>query len=613
MTAGPVLDFARHFLPAMADHVWQSTLYFLCASTVVVALRKQQARVRHAIWFSATAKFLIPFSAFRMLGLWLARFHKAPPRQSGLETVVQYVGRPFAPADSLVSHSISGMSTWLPLIACLLWMVGSAVVLLHYWSRWRAVRFVTSTATSVYEGREFNALRDAAKSAGTRQPIRLLFYAGTFEPGIVGVFKSSLLWPAGITEHLDDDHLGAIMLHEAWHVRRRDNLTSLLQMLVEVIFWFHLLVWWLGSRLISERERACDEAVLECGSDPRVYAESILKASEFCVDSPLACMSGVTGSDLKQRMVRIMTQKGNLNLSVASKLFLSTLGIAVITAPVLAGVFSNRPVLAAMDAPDQASLAPLKTSTVRLSHATDKDEQWLQFHNGDLTFPNVTVRKLIEYAYDLKDYQLTGGPEWINSERYDVKATWQPSPKDGEAEVAAPTPPPPPPGAVVGRDLRPLEPLVPLGPGQLQSIIRTVLATRFGLQVQSEPRNLPGFAMEIAASGARLPKPITPARTDDGEQIFSVREMSKDGAVELGEVAPLTAFADQLSQKIAAPVVNKTELAGTYDVTLKWRSSGDQTENIRSALHAQLGLELFPITTPVKMLHVQQVKPPSLD
>ena len=44
-------------------------------------------------------------------------------------------------------------------------------------------------------------------------------------------------------------------------------------MLVEAMFWFHPLVWWIGARLVEERERACDEEVLILGSEPQVYAE----------------------------------------------------------------------------------------------------------------------------------------------------------------------------------------------------------------------------------------------------------------------------------------------------------------------------------------------------
>ena len=134
-----------------------------------------------------------------------------------------------------------------------------------------------------------------------------------------GSFGRFLLWPAGISQHLQDAHLEAILTHEVQHVRRRDNLAAAMHMVVEAIFWFHPLVWWLGARLVEERERACDEEVLRLGVQPEIYAEGILKTCEFCVASPLACVSGVTGADLKQRMVRIMTQRPEDKLGFGKK------------------------------------------------------------------------------------------------------------------------------------------------------------------------------------------------------------------------------------------------------------------------------------------------------
>src|SRR5436309_7265091 len=83
------------------------------------------------------------------------------------------------------------------------------------------------------------------------------------------------------------------------------------------------LLWWLGARLVEERERACDEEVLDLGSERQVYAESILKVCEFCMGSPLACVSGVTGSDLKRRMVYIMTEHMTRKLDFGRKLLLT--------------------------------------------------------------------------------------------------------------------------------------------------------------------------------------------------------------------------------------------------------------------------------------------------
>jgi bla regulator protein blaR1 len=96
-----------------------------------------------------------------------------------------------------------------------------------------------------------------------------------------------------------------VLAHEFYHVRRRDNLTAALHMTVEAVFWTPL-VWWIGARQAEERQRACDEGVLRLGNEAQVYAESILRVCQFYVDSPVACVSGVTGSDLKKRMAGIM-------------------------------------------------------------------------------------------------------------------------------------------------------------------------------------------------------------------------------------------------------------------------------------------------------------------
>src|SRR5208282_2644996 len=121
-----------------------------------------------------------------------------------------------------------------------------------------------------------------------------------------GIWRPILFWPARVSERLGDSQLEAILAHEIGHVRRRDNLTAAIHMLVEAVFWFHPLVWWIGARLVEERETACDQDVLRFEREPEVYAEGILKVCEYCLEAPLLCVSGVSGSDLKKRIQGIM-------------------------------------------------------------------------------------------------------------------------------------------------------------------------------------------------------------------------------------------------------------------------------------------------------------------
>src|SRR5205814_2016518 len=201
-------------------------------------------------------------------------------------------------------------------------------------------------AVPLREGREVEALRRAEHLVGIRKRIELLLSGATLEPGIFGIVRPVLVWPQGISGRLNDAHLEAVLAHEVWHARRRDNLAAALHMVVEAIFWFHPVVWWLGTRLVEERERACDEEVLELGSERRVYAESILKTCEFCVESPLACASGVTGADLKKRIVRIMTDRVARKLDFSRKLLLRALGLIGVASPVVFGILHGTQILA---------------------------------------------------------------------------------------------------------------------------------------------------------------------------------------------------------------------------------------------------------------------------
>jgi bla regulator protein BlaR1 len=336
---------------AMANHLWQSTLFAGLAALLALALRKNYARVRYQLWLAASLKFLIPFSLLIRLGGRLANPYGSPETQPGFYFVIQKVSQPFTQTPSLAASLLP----LLPGILALLWLCGFVTVIALTWLRWRRVAAAMRAAQPMSHGREVGVLRHLERSAGLRKPIAFCMSAGSLEPGIFGIIRPVLLWPETISQHLQDAHLEAILAHEVWHVRRRDNLAAAIHMVVEAIFWFHPLVWWLGARLIEERERACDEEVLRLGNPPQIYAESILKTCEFCMGSPLPCVSGVTGADLKQRIVRIMTPDSVMNLTVTRKLFLGAMAIGVIAGPILVGLV-KAPLVNAQS--PQASAAP---------------------------------------------------------------------------------------------------------------------------------------------------------------------------------------------------------------------------------------------------------------
>ncbi len=297
-------------------HLWQSTLCAGVAWLLALALRRHQAQARYWVWFLASAKFLIwLLFAGRARGVCaLAR------RISGAgDRVGDYRGtRPSSSHDSCRrlgsggrrQRSELGLRSGGPLLC------GSAGL--------RRSRFAGSFAGSACGGTSQARNGFEHRQAALSPPFQILSAnLDSIEPGVFGVFRPALLLPAGIAERLDRPQLEAILAHELCHVRRRDNLTATIHMAVQAIFWFHPLVWWLGARLVDERERACDEEVLRLGNAPQVYAEGILNVCKLYMETPLACMPGVTGSNLKMRIEAIMKNQIRRELGRGSKFLLA--------------------------------------------------------------------------------------------------------------------------------------------------------------------------------------------------------------------------------------------------------------------------------------------------
>src|SRR5262249_44217189 len=132
--------------------------------------------------------------------------------------------------------------------------------------------------------------------------VRVMSCSAPLEPCVSGLLRPMVLLPNGIIDRLTPDQLRVILAHELSHVRRHDNRTAAIHMIVEALFWFYPLITWIGKRLLEARERACDEEVLQAGQEPEVYAQGILNVCKFYLESSPVCAAGVTGSNLGRRI-----------------------------------------------------------------------------------------------------------------------------------------------------------------------------------------------------------------------------------------------------------------------------------------------------------------------
>jgi bla regulator protein blaR1 len=631
---------------AIGNHVWQSTLTAIIAGLLTMLLQKNHARVRYWLWLAASMKFLFPFSLLVSFGRYLSWPGNLTGARTGLYFVVEQVTQPFAQfavptiAQTTNSRVVPGLSQLVLGFLVTVWLWGFLAVLCVWYSRWRKISNMVREALPFHGDRELNALRKLERIAGIRRPIEIMLSRGHLEPGIFGIIRPVLIWPEGISERLEDAHLEAILAHEVWHVRRRDNLTAVIHMLVEAFFWFHPLVWWMGTRLVEERERACDEAVLESGTNRRVYAETVLKICEFCVGYSISCVSGVTGADLKKRIIQIMSEGVSHKLDSSRKLVLCVAAILASGIPVSIGLLQPPTSQAGSSNPQSisgrtsvtdwqtaaggkqsfefASIRPNTSGSDASSMNIPTGPGELDSTNGGVfAGKNISLVSYIYFAYKLTGTQLQllipQLPPWILKDRYDIDARASGHPNKD----------------------------------RMRLMVQTLLEDRFKLAIHFESHQLPVFALLLDNSGKTGPNlqrhtedPPCSAPSDLTSVHGSSVTIAGGFPLVCGGIVGLPtdpsgrlrAGARNVSIQLLAStvaqmgnldraVIDQTALSGNFDFIFQWSPqlnrplpsgvNGPMEQPSRDFLEdlkRQLGLRLIPQEAPVEIFVIDHAE-----
>ena len=314
-------------LMPFVNHLWQSTLFAAAVWLAVLMLRKKRAAVRHRLWLAASVKFVIPFSVLVSIGSRFQWRTIALSESTGAFTAPDSLAVPPAPIAPQAHGAASAI--------VFVWIAGVALNLIWWFIRWDQLRRSLQEATPLNLG----------------LPLQAIAVPERVEPGIFGIWNPVLLLPEGVLDRLSPEQFQTVIAHELCHVRRRDNLTAATHLFIEALFWFHPLVWWIKARLIEEQERACDEEVIRLGTNPQIYAESILKLCEFYLTSSPICVAGMTGSDLKKRIEDIMSNQIAQKLSVRSITLLTAALAGSLIGPVMYGAVRPRIIVMQPEAP----------------------------------------------------------------------------------------------------------------------------------------------------------------------------------------------------------------------------------------------------------------------
>ena len=609
-------------ISAIVNHLWQSTVVVLGAALVALALRRNQASTRHAVWLAASLKFLVPFSMLIALGGTLSWREAQAPKIAPLAPAVAAAVEPFSEPLSTDAAPIVAAAprldaaSWTPIALAVVWGAGFLGVIAMRLRGWRRVRATVRASVPL-----------PMTAPELDRDIDVRCAPGLLEPGVVGIRRPVLLLPDGLESVLTTDQLAAVLAHEQHHIDRRDNLTSAIHMAVEAVFWCYPVVWWIGARLMDERERACDEHVLAVGAAPETYAEGILNVCKRYVESPLACVSGVTGSNLKKRIGAILANRVGARLNVTRQVALGAAAAAALAAPLLAGAITAPARIAAQTSGplpkfEAVSVRPCDT-TAPPSSGGVRGLGAGGASPGRLNLGCRTLLDLVDLAYGIyangrvnslaerpvrpylapvtsRDHYPAAStlPDWMSRDRFTIEA---------KAEGEPPT-----------------------LPVMLGSMLRRVLEDRFKLKVHHETRVVPVYEVVVAKGGSKL-TPVKPGACAPYD--FSVSPQpapppgqhrcdnhnerdANGGFVYTVESSTVGEFFGGWSL-LGRPVVDKTGI--TEPVSFRFVQDGqasnadDAMAERIAAMRSQLGLELQSGKAPLDFLVIDHAERPTGD
>ena len=211
--------------------------------------------------------------------------------------------------------------------------------------------------------------------------------------------------------------------------------------------------------------------------------------------------------------------------------------------------------------------ASVKLNTSGSGHSSSSGSQ------GQIVFTNQTLKRLIEQAYRVKPFQVTG-PGWMETACFDIAAKYPPDTKDDDRAL----------------------------------MLRRLLEERFKLAVHYESKDGPGYALLVAKSGFKL-KPVEPGGSSTDSEGGRVQTLT---ATKIS-MAKLTDF---VARRLGEAVVDKTGIDGVYDFNLRWTNDDQNPDGVDSAaasslfaaLQETLGLRLQPQRVPVEFVVVDHVE-----
>ncbi len=288
-------DLARHWLAAMLGVSIQFTVLAAIVAAALFVSRPPAPRVRHAVWLLVLLRLSVPVGLASPFGAVPASLVGPPSTGAPPVDAVPTNGRVATatavtnPASASGTGSEEGSASTTrsapaaPAVVLLLTWAGGVLVLASVQLARAARRRVRTRGSTALPPRLEQRIDELRHELGLRRTVdaRMVPDDAVAGPVVQGFARPRVLLPARLVRSWRSEELDAVLLHELVHLRRRDPAVRALANLLQIVYFFHPLVWWVGRRLAAERERACDDAVVRrLRGGKRAYIDSLLRLVE---------------------------------------------------------------------------------------------------------------------------------------------------------------------------------------------------------------------------------------------------------------------------------------------------------------------------------------------
>ena len=268
--------------------LWQGVLISAVLALYWQLSRRRPARYRYLASVAATW-LLLAWAGYTLAQQWQAARHTPPlapaiadaPSLGLAPTPVPPLALP-ATWQQTAAATLDGLTPWLTAA----WLLGLALFLMRWMVGYFWVQELRYRDANPMDYRWQHRLNDLGQAMGLRRTVLLIESARIDSPLTLGHFKPVVLVPLGLLSGLSAAQVEAVLIHELAHIRRHDYLINLMVSLLEVVFFYHPAMWWLGARVREAREYSCDDLAIAQGSHPLTYARTLSLLAERSGSEP---------------------------------------------------------------------------------------------------------------------------------------------------------------------------------------------------------------------------------------------------------------------------------------------------------------------------------------